>query len=100
MFLVESIASGTSTEPRPTEQVEITFQKETSITYADKLLIKKHRRTELSPVSSPRGKSDEGEGWSPRQEGMPLTNGHKDAVSGIDHHGRSVRYQQMKNSVR
>ncbi|XP_033637612.1 cell wall protein RBR3-like isoform X2 [Asterias rubens] len=75
----ESATSGTSTEPQPMEQVEIQFRKDTSITYADKLLIKKHRRTELSPMSSPR---EETGGSSSRQEGtLPLTNGQIGAES-------------------
>ncbi|XP_022098580.1 uncharacterized protein LOC110983559 [Acanthaster planci] len=75
----ESIASGTSTEPQP---IEIKFQEDTSITYADKLLIKKHRRTELSPLSSPRLSGDETkETCSPRQENEMLTNGQVDNFS-------------------
>ncbi|XP_038050052.1 uncharacterized protein LOC119723459 [Patiria miniata] len=76
----ESIASGTTTEEPP--PIEIKFQQDTSITYADKLLIKKHRRTELSPLPSPRLSSDgEEEKRSPRQGKETLTNGHVDNLS-------------------
>ncbi|XP_071950564.1 uncharacterized protein [Antedon mediterranea] len=49
---VTTVNEGTGTEQEPKHEIKIEFKE--SMSYADKLLLKKHRRTELPQIQTPR----------------------------------------------